>query len=193
MPFAGEMGGDGVVFGRGVLVEGASLDWIGTVGSGAEVGGRFVDEMLGEGLAIESDAELDWNVLELASTFTLVLRTGANIVVLSGIDVLIGNRHGGVAAVHWDWQEAMASPVPAQLHVPVVPHPSTVPGSGSHGQQLEQHHRHSGLSQPQPLAHPMKLLPVGYVASRRRLPELYELFIKKPEGKNENHPNAEVH
>jgi hypothetical protein len=92
---------------------------------------------------------------------TLELRTEANVVVLSGVDVLVGKLHGGLAAVHWGWQLAMAAPVPAQLHVPVVPHPSAVPGSGSHGQQLEQHQAQAGLSQLQPLAHPMKVLPIG--------------------------------
>ena len=112
-----------------------------------------------EGLVLESDAELDWSGLGLKPVFKLVLRIERNVVVLSGVEVLVGKMHIGVVALHWGWHLAIASPVPAQLHVPVVPHPSTVPGSGSHGQQLEQHQAHSGLSQPQPLAHPRRASP----------------------------------
>jgi hypothetical protein len=120
----------------------------------------------------ESDAALDWSRLDIALMLTLVLRTEGDFVVISSIDVLVGKLHGGAAAVHWDWQLAMAAPVPAQLHVPFISHPSTVPGSGSHGQQLEQHHRHSALSQLQPSAHPMNLLPTGKVAT------WYDIFLR---------------
>jgi hypothetical protein len=88
-------------------------------------------------------------------------RAGMIVVVGARVVVLDGRLQGGAAAVHWGWQLVMAAPVPAQLHVPVVPHPSAVPGSGSHGQQLEQHQAQAGLSQLQPLAHPMKVLPIG--------------------------------
>ena len=83
------------------------------------------------------------------------------IVVGAGVVVIFGKLHGGVSAEHWTSQPAMAVPVPPQLHVPVVPHPTTVPGRGLQGQQVEQHHAHSGLAQGQPLAHPLKLLPTG--------------------------------
>jgi hypothetical protein len=101
------------------------------------------------------------NVVVGAREVATTLEVGARAV------VLVGNVHGG-AATHWGWQLAMAAPVPAQLHVPMVPQPSSVPGRGSHIQQLLQHHAQSGLSQPQPLAHPMKVLPTGYWAIRRR-------------------------
>ena len=131
----------------------------------------------------ESDAALGWSGLDM---LTLVLRTEDDAVVMPSIDVLVIKLHGGAAAVHWDWQPATSAPVPAQLHVPFVPHPSTVPGIGSQGQQLEQHHRHSALSQRQPLAHPMNLLPTGKVAKWN------DVFLVRREGKKD-HTNAELH
>ena len=117
-----------------------------------EVVGR--DEMVGEGV--------DWDGLELALTIVdlgtvvdfVVAGAETKFVAFPDVD-MVGNLHGGIAAVHWGWQLATAAPVPAQVWM------TNVPGSGSHGQQLEQHPKQVGLLQPQPLAHPMKVLPTG--------------------------------
>jgi hypothetical protein len=161
--FAGGAGVDGPMFTKGVLFGGASLDCI---GSCAEVGAISVVAIFG--VVLESNAKVVTAAfvvmpigVVLAITVVLRLVVVMAVVVGARVVVLDGRLQAGVAAMHCGWHAAMAAPEPAQLHVPVVPHPSTVPGAGLHVQHLEQHQVQSALSQPQPLAHPMKLLPTA--------------------------------